>query len=107
MTKTLEQAVGEFLKAMDESRISIARPVLYSGVVFDKEGYLIDNLRAAYHEREKRLPYQIILENGLAKIEQRLERIEEIVHEKESSEEREGQKEARTGEGLCEHESSL
>lgn len=40
---------------------------------------LLEELRTAYEEREKRLPYQIILENGLSEIGQRLERIEEIL----------------------------
>ena len=69
MTKTLEQAVGDILKFCD------GIPMMLCVCTDEKTCFscLADRLRKAYEEREKRLPYQIILENGLAKIEQRLE----------------------------------
>ncbi len=68
MTKTLEQLVGGLIKRYDVGLISTTH--LSDKPLLDA---FIGELRKAYEEREKRLPEHILLENGLAKIDNRLE----------------------------------
>lgn len=65
MTRTLEQEVAQALKAWDDKDV-------LQEEFFERMFRAMEAMRAALTEREKRLPYQVILENGLAKIEQQL-----------------------------------
>lgn len=81
MTRTLEQVVRDVLKAWDVDVEPAPRITAILGLMkYEKTTLLFDELRAALKEREKRLPYQVTLENGLAEIRQRLERIEKLIY---------------------------
>lgn len=65
MAGTLEQEVDRALKAWDDTDVS-------------QQDFVdaMEAVRAALKEREKRLPYHILLENGLGEIRERLDRMQ-------------------------------